>query len=146
MSPEDFTDSLTQSSMRKNNSFLAGLCFFQWPLELRVCSPCFTLSQCFLLAPPGAKKQYSKSCDAVIPKNKQTNKKPTSFLEVILNNYSSPGWCGSVGWAPPNKPKVLWYDSQPGYMPGLQARSTAGGMQEATEVSLPLFLPPFSSL
>ena len=42
------------------------------------------------------------------------------------------GWCGSVEWAPPWKPKGHWFDSQSGHVPGLWARSPVGGMWEAT--------------
>ena len=50
----------------------------------------------------------------------------------------SPGWCGSVDWAPACKPKGYWFDSQSGHMPGLQARSPVGGMREATSQCLSL--------
>ena len=61
---------------------------------------------------------------------------------------SSPGWCGSVDWAPAYEPKGHWFDSQAGHVPRLQARSPVGGVQEATthwcfppSLSLP---PPLS--
>ena len=37
------------------------------------------------------------------------------------------------------------FDSRSGHTPGLQVRSLVGLLQEATKVSLPLFLPPFPS-
>ena len=43
---------------------------------------------------------------------------------------SCPGWCGSVDWVLACEPKGYWFDSQSGHMPGLQARSPFGGMQE----------------
>ena len=42
------------------------------------------------------------------------------------------GWCSSMDWAWACEPKGHWFDSQSGHMPGLQARSPIGGMQEAT--------------
>ena len=42
-----------------------------------------------------------------------------------------PGWCGSVDWVWPCKPKGRQFDSQSGHMPGFQARSAVGGMWEA---------------
>ena len=55
-----------------------------------------------------------------------------------------PGWCGSVDWVPACKPEGHWFDSQSGHMPELQARSPLG--QPHIDVSLSLFLPPFSSV
>ena len=55
----------------------------------------------------------------------------------------SPGWCGSVDWASACELKGHQFDSWPGHMPGLWARSPVGG---ATNVSLPVFLLPFLSL
>ena len=40
---------------------------------------------------------------------------------------NSPGWCGSVDWAPAYKPKNRRFDSQSGYIAGLLARSPVGG-------------------
>ena len=51
---------------------------------------------------------------------------------IVTNLCSSPGWCGSVDWMPSGKPKGRQFDSQSGHMPGLWARSTVGGVQEAT--------------
>ena len=67
---------------------------------------------------------------------------------------SYPGWCGSVNWMLACEPKICRFKSQSGHMPGLQARSPVGGIQEAAYryisytllVSLPLFLPPFPGL
>ena len=49
------------------------------------------------------------------------------------NEVNSPGWCGSVDRAPVCKPKGFWFDSQSGYLPGLQVRSPVGDMREATD-------------
>ena len=57
--------------------------------------------------------------------------------------YISSGWCGSVDWIPACEPKGHWFDSQSGYMPGLQTKLEG---QPHIDVSLPLFLPPFPSL
>ena len=76
----------------------------------------------------------------------------------------SPEWFGSVGWVSSLKAKDFWFDSQSGYMPGLQVWSLVKfpikahvwdvGLvpsqgtyeRQPIDVSLPLFLPPFSSL
>ena len=50
-------------------------------------------------------------------------------------------WCGSVDWVAFCKPKGCQFDSQSGYLPGLQARSPVGGVQEATNR---LFSPSLS--
>ena len=44
----------------------------------------------------------------------------------------SPGWCGSVDWAPACEAKGHQFDSQSGHMSGLQARSLTRGTWEAT--------------
>ena len=44
-----------------------------------------------------------------------------------------PGWCGLVGWALACGPIGCQFDSPSGHMPGLQARSPFGGMQEAAD-------------
>ena len=43
-----------------------------------------------------------------------------------------PAWCGSVGWVSSWEPKGRWFNSWSGHMPGLWARSLAGGVREAT--------------
>ena len=54
-------------------------------------------------------------------------------LEFITQKiYPCPGWCGSVDWVPACKARALWFDSQSGHMPGLQARPPVGDMWEAT--------------
>ena len=54
---------------------------------------------------------------------------------LVLNRLkTSPDWYGSVGWALSHKPKGHQFDSQSGYMLGLQARSQAGGVQEAANL------------
>ena len=60
-----------------------------------------------------------------------------------LKMHPSPGWCGSVDWAPACEQKGHQFDSQSGHMPGLQARSPVGGAREAphADVSLPFSLP-----
>ena len=40
------------------------------------------------------------------------------------------GWCGSVGWVTAYEPRFY---SQAGHVPGLQAKSPVGAMQEATK-------------
>ena len=54
------------------------------------------------------------------------------FYTKPKNVKGSPDWCGSVDWVLACKPKGCWFNSHSGHMPGLQARSTIGGMQEAT--------------
>ena len=46
---------------------------------------------------------------------------------------TSPGWCGSADWASSCKWKGHWFDSQSGFMPGLQYRAQVGGVQGATD-------------
>ena len=57
---------------------------------------------------------------------------PTKIKVPEKKRKISPGWCGSVDWAPTCEPKGCWFDSQSGYMPGLWARSPIGGVREAT--------------
>ena len=69
--------------------------------------------------------------------------------QLLKNNLQPiPDWCGSVGWVSSPKQKGPQFNSWSGHMPGFQARSLTGGMQEATidDVSLPLFLLLFPSL
>ena len=49
----------------------------------------------------------------------------TSFLKKW---WWCPGCCGWVDWMPACEPKGCKFDTQSGHMPGLQARSLAGGM------------------
>ena len=66
----------------------------------------------------------------------------------------SPGWCDSVGGVLPRKPKGSQFNSRSGHMPGLRvwspvrvcARDNPQMFLSHMDVSLPLFLPPFSSL
>ena len=51
--------------------------------------------------------------------------------------------CGSVDWVSSCKPKGCRFDSQSGHMPGLRVWSP---VRTHTDVSLPLFLPPFPAL
>ena len=54
----------------------------------------------------------------------------------------SPGWCGSVDWAPVCKWKGHQLGSPSGHMPGLQTGSPVRDIRESThDVSLALFLP-----
>ena len=52
---------------------------------------------------------------------------------IIKTVPLSPGWCGSVDWAPACEPSGCQFDSQSGHMPGLLARSPAGGLWEGTD-------------
>ena len=55
------------------------------------------------------------------------------LLNTVKKNFPpSPGWCGSVDWVPVCEPKGCQFDSQSGHMLGLQARSTGGGVWQAT--------------
>ena len=42
----------------------------------------------------------------------------------------------AVGWASSCRPKVHWIDSPAGHMPGLQARSPVGGVQERQQINV----------
>ena len=58
---------------------------------------------------------------------------PSTYWMVLLKSLIiSPGWCGSVDWAPAYEPKGRQFDSQSGHMPGLQDRFPVGGVWEAT--------------
>ena len=58
---------------------------------------------------------------------------PTELLHYCSDKRKlCPGWCGSVDWVPACEPNSGRFDSQSGHMPGLQARSPVGGMQETT--------------
>ena len=48
------------------------------------------------------------------------------------NTKLHPGWCGSVDRVPACRLKGHLFDSQAGHVPGMQARSPVGGVQEAT--------------
>ena len=48
-------------------------------------------------------------------------------LFFLFKSISCPGWCSSVDWAWAWKPKGCQFDSQPGHMPGLQARFPSRG-------------------
>ena len=50
----------------------------------------------------------------------------------IKDVNSCPGWCSSVDWVLACKPRGHGFNSQPGHMPRLQARSPVGGTREAT--------------
>ena len=50
---------------------------------------------------------------------------------ILIKKYFSPGWCGSVDWAPACEPKGRQFDSQSGHKPGLQARFLVGDVWEA---------------
>ena len=73
------------------------------------------------------------------------------MLTVIIINYilkirDSPIWCGLVDWMPACKPKGPQFDSQSGYMPGLQARSPVGGRDRGNHTLMFLSLSfPFPS-
>ena len=54
---------------------------------------------------------------------------PGAALERIT--FGS-GWCGSVDRVPACEPKGRRFDSQSGHTPGLWARSSVGGVSEAT--------------
>ena len=59
-----------------------------------------------------------------------------------LKKKKSPGWFGSMDWAPNWEAKGHRFDSQSGHMPRLQARSPAGGLKGATTPWC--FSPPLS--
>ena len=64
---------------------------------------------------------------------------------LIKKDLFITAWCDSMDWVPACEPKVHWFNSQSGHMPGLWARSPGGGVLEATihrcfplSLSLPL--------
>ena len=66
--------------------------------------------------------------------------------KLYLEQTVSPGWCGSVDWAPACKLMGHRFNSLSGHMLGLGARSLVGGIREATthwyfSSFLSLFLP-----
>ena len=77
-----------------------------------------------------------------------------SIVKILFKIRTCPGWCGSVGWAFSRKPKHHRFDSRMGHRPGLwewsPVRACARGNRlmffSHIIVSLPLFLPSFSSL
>ena len=70
------------------------------------------------------------------------------YLDILFIKYIfSPGWCASLDWTLACEPKGHRFDSQPGHMPGLWARSPVGSSREATtHWCFSLILPPFPSL
>ena len=68
---------------------------------------------------------------------------PRADLKREEQNWSiCTGWCGSVDWVQACKPKGCQFNSQAGYIPGLQARSPVRGAPEAT--SHWCFSPPLT--
>ena len=64
-------------------------------------------------------------------------------IVLMIKIKFSPDWCVSLGWVPACELKGCRFNSGSGHMTGLWARSPFGSMQVATDVPLPLFLPPF---
>ena len=64
----------------------------------------------------------------------------------IKKKWYSPGWCGSVDWAPDCKAKGCWFNSQSGHMPGWQTRFPGEGHVSGNHTLMFLssssFLPP----
>ena len=52
------------------------------------------------------------------------------------------GWCGSVDWGQACKPKGCRFDSQPGHMPGLWARSPLWVQGRQPHIDVSLLLSP----
>ena len=80
----------------------------------------------------------------------QTLEEPPVLKEKCLFKkvYRSPGWCGSVDWTLACEPKGRQFNSQSGHMPGLWARSSFGGIWEASThwcFSPSFFLPSLLS-
>ena len=77
------------------------------------------------------------------------NTKVVSASWVCYKNCKSPGWCGLVGWVLACEPKGHQFDSQSGYMPGLRATFSVGGVWEATNwciFHISMISPSFPSL
>ena len=69
--------------------------------------------------------------------------------DMVLRIPFNPGWCCSVDWVPAWQLEGCRFNSQSGHMPGLQARSPFGGVQEATHLYFSyasMFLSPSRSL
>ena len=84
-----------------------------------------TIQLSFSSSKKGNKRKWKESCKL------QTKNTHEDFRSSIKDN-TSPGWYGSVDWAPSCEPKGRWFNSQSRHMPGLWARSPVGGVQEAT--------------
>ena len=56
-----------------------------------------------------------------------------SWGVTLTKRWGIYGWCGSVDWAPACRPKDCWLDSQSEHILGLPARSSGGGVREATD-------------
>ena len=75
------------------------------------------------------------------------------WVQVInIQQLHSPptSWCGSVDWAPACEPKVCWFNSHSGHMPGLQARSPSGSVLRGNRLmflslSFSLLSPPYKN-
>ena len=63
-----------------------------------------------------------------------------TFLRIKLQ--ISPGWCGSVDWAPAYESKGPQFGFQSGHMPGLQARSPEAGHARGNHTLMFLSLSP----
>ena len=55
-----------------------------------------------------------------------------SYLIHVFKSAGGSGWCGSVDSVQVCEPKGCRFNSQSNHMPGLWARSPAGGVIEAT--------------
>ena len=64
------------------------------------------------------------------------------FLVISYKFIKCPGWRGIVDLMQACKPKCCRFNSQSRHMPGLWARSPAGGVQEATDGCFSPFLSP----
>ena len=67
---------------------------------------------------------------------------------LLIIKKQKPTLAGMAEWIEcrPANQRVTSSIPSLGHMPGLRVRSLVGGAGEATDVSLPLFLPPFPSL
>ena len=104
----------------------------------------FLTLEWFLLNLPTATQHHIVQVLSLELMNKFLKKKcrAISLVKWYLRNVFSPGWCGSVVQCWLANQRVAGSIPSLGHMPGLQARSPVGGVQEATTHCC--FSPSFS--
>ena len=158
--PQHFSDSWPENSLSlclcHVRTQQEGSCLLTWkryftrhelPCTLIWDSACRTVkNKCLLLKPHNlswsviAVQTKSQWPEGFSRYNRDSLANKVNFLVNQKTDFC-PAWYGSVDWAMACKPKGRWFDSQSGHVPGLQARSPAVGVQEASTHCFLLLFP-----